>query len=541
MDGTARPSPRRRIAIVVLSILLYVATVSVGFFHGFADSLQTWQGFYTLVLPNSIELENIDKALRDGGVRGVLSASSVSLDLASFDGEAHRISLPRAKGLLPQDPRRSPWIDALPGFFRDGEDRYHVLYIPQHETIATLMLRLDRALSPLGSEWSLVEWKPQDRITMFVLLGTLALVLVILARGKRLAVFGAVIPWIMVAAGFGPRLFPFFALSLLHFVLVNEKVLQALNRFVHEAGPRHYFWELIHKPRRAFHALKSMLPFLRGTGLLGNLSLYWISVLALVIVSILSGEAAGVGGLLLLFGAGWPSVWIWATYVYTRQMERIEHPLFFPVPILGKLRPPSRPALGIVLPLAVASLLIPLAFFLLSNPGLGVSVPVPDGSIGPGSQSLHDLKIYADQGVAGNPSGLPNLAMAVAHRLQQERIAWQKIRIPLDMTFPQEGMVISVKDAEGKDSPRLVVNNAWFESWRQKVPQTSIEHMLLVQGNAYGLAYSSKHRVYSADFWSLVGLAAFGLSCVPLFLPLGSGGRAQKNRRPILWGKKTPA
>lgn len=541
MDGTARHRPRRRIAVVILSILLYVATLSVGFFHGFADSLQTWQGFYTLVLPNTVSLSDIHESLESAAIDGVLSAQSVTIDLGLYNGETHRVSLAQARSLLPEDPRRTPWIDSIPSFFHDGDQRYHVLYIPQHETIATLMLKLDTALSPLASDWHLVEWKPRDRITVFILLAGVALVVVIMAKGQRLAVLAASIPWIMVAAGFGPRLFPFFALALLHFVLVTEKLLQALNRFVHEAEPRHYFWELIHRPRRAIHAIKSMVPYLRGTRFIGSFLLYIVAVLILVLAALLSGDSEGIGGMLLLFVASWPGVWIWATYSYTRQLASIEHRLFFPVPILGKLRPPSRRVMRTVLPLGVSALLIPLVFLFLSSPGIGVSVPVPDGTRGSSGQNLVSLKQDFDLRPQINGEALPDLALATQHRLQQEFLAWQKIAERSSGRFPAPGTSYELTSATGASTGRMTIDMAWFETWRQKVPPVSVEHMLLVQGTAHGLAYSSKHRVYSADFWSLVGLAAFGLSCVPLFLPLGSGGRAQRARRPILWGKKTPA
>lgn len=116
-----------------------------------------WRGWnLILVRPGPPAAEAL-RALENAGIGPVWSESTQTVHLSDFVN-SRRVGLDQALSrLVPGDPRRTPWLDGLPGYFRvqDGEGSWSILYVP-----AASGSRASRVLSgALSSE----DWNPPDR------------------------------------------------------------------------------------------------------------------------------------------------------------------------------------------------------------------------------------------------------------------------------------------------------------------------------------------------------------------------------------------
>lgn len=136
------------------------------------------------------------KILEDSRVSPVWSELSQTVYLSDFVGST-RVSLPQAlKRVQPGDPRRTPWLDGLIGFYRagEGEDAWSILYLPASQ--------LPRAVRAFTRSLPGEAWRPADSILprrpglLWIPGAVLAAVLALRSRRGRLGTLAAALPWI---------------------------------------------------------------------------------------------------------------------------------------------------------------------------------------------------------------------------------------------------------------------------------------------------------------------------------------------------------
>ena len=149
-----------------------------------------------LILRGDAQIREIVDLLEESGVTPVWSAFSQTVYLTDFV-TTRRVPLAEAlRRILPDDPRRTPWLDRLGDFYHatDGSSDWSLLYIP-----ASKSARARRILSRGGGtqDWL---YRPQNNPVLFGLLWVpgVCLAAFFAARSRRALYFilAAVIPWL---------------------------------------------------------------------------------------------------------------------------------------------------------------------------------------------------------------------------------------------------------------------------------------------------------------------------------------------------------
>jgi len=538
-----RTIPKRRIVVLAASILVFSLTLFTGFFHGFGESLQTWRGYYTLVVPAVEDIMTVQARLDEAGVTGALSAANATVDVGGWGGPV-RVPVDHVSTfLLENDPRRTAYLDNAAQLFRDESSSAHVIYIPRDESLPTLMLKLHSAFQQ-STTWRVLEWNPTDRIVMLVFAIVAAGLIVVGGKGFRLALFAASLPWMLLATGAGPRMFPLVVTMFLVWALLSERIIPALQGFVLDNAPTHFFWELIHKPDNAREGLKAMKSLLDYPGLFIWLVIYGAFMVLGLSVLLIGGSGEEAQGFLLIGIVAWPSIWIWAAYVFHRRRSSSEHALFSPVPILKKGTLFSTPQVK-VLPFLLGIVVICMLVFALGGKSADSSrIPVPLDDAGSGSLDMNTLRAVWHKPY---PNELPDMATYVAHRALQDSLAWTPLGQAVPTGFPEKDKtleILAAPEAPGKSTQQkkvVVFNDAWLNRLKDEAPKNGLEHLYFLQGKSFGLAFSSRHGVYSADVRSLPGLVAFGSVCALLMVARRRTRFAWGVQRLFEWGKKSPA
>lgn len=156
-DGSPAAGLRASRFLLPLAGTLILAAAAYWILPSERSSSAGWRGWnLILVRPGPPAAEAL-RALEDAGIGPVWSESTQTVHLSDFVN-SRRVGLePALKRLVPGDPRRTPWLDGLSGYFRvqDGEGSWSILYVP-----AASGSRASRALSgALSPE----DWNPPDR------------------------------------------------------------------------------------------------------------------------------------------------------------------------------------------------------------------------------------------------------------------------------------------------------------------------------------------------------------------------------------------
>jgi len=534
---------KRRLVVLVCSIAAYAGIVFTGVFQGFNDSLETWKGYYTLVVPASLEVETLQDKLEQAGIRHPLSAVSARVDIAGY-GEIIQVPLEKVSShFLPDDYRKTGWTENVHKLFSDDAGLVHIVYIPREEALATIMIKLQLALGQMDG-WQVLEWNPQDRLIMLLFSLSVAVLLIIAAKGYRIAVVAAVFPWMLIASSLGPRMFPAMIAVFLAWCLLSERMIPALRRYVFEHEPDHFFWELIHKPAWVLESFKSMKPFFRYPGLWPRLLVFVSMLVGLVPVMLLSGDREGLGGFVAVAVIAWPAIWIWTAYRYAGTARKSEHQLFSPVPILSRgavlLSPQSRTAF-VLLALAIGCTIV---FGGIGRSAAGARIPVPAGlQEGPAlsMQNVRNAHAWSDR------NGLPDYSMWVSHRAWQESLGYRIPRPGERESFPAADTSYSLLTAPRELNRTVTMekvlsfDDSWLLARSAASQEYAADRLMTRQGYVFGLAYSSRHRLYSADTWNIAGLVALAFLCTLLAVVSRKTAFVWGFQRFFEWGKKSPA
>lgn len=161
-----------------------------------SDGGDSWRDWDAVLLDGDASLQAATEALGKAGVSPVWSELNQTVCLTDFVTTS-RVPLSEALGrLLPDDPRRTPWLDRLLEYFRveEGNRTWSVLYIPTRF--------YEKAMKTLGrlcgaEPWIYVDTRPSNRISL-LWIPPACLVVLLAFKSRRLngfALLGA-LPWI---------------------------------------------------------------------------------------------------------------------------------------------------------------------------------------------------------------------------------------------------------------------------------------------------------------------------------------------------------
>lgn len=161
-----------------------------------SDGGDSWRSWDVVLLDGDASLKTAMEALKKAGVSPVWSELNQTVCLTDFVTTS-RVPLSEALGrLLPDDPRRTPWLDRLLEYFRveDGNRKWSVLYIPTR-----LYEKAKKTLGKLyGAEpWLYVDKKPSNRIgLLWIPSACLVAFLAFKSRSVNLFALLGALPWI---------------------------------------------------------------------------------------------------------------------------------------------------------------------------------------------------------------------------------------------------------------------------------------------------------------------------------------------------------
>ncbi len=417
-----------------------------------------WKGWnLMLVRPGPAASEAL-RALKDAGVGPVWSESSQTVHLSDFVN-SKRVSLEQAlKRLVPGDPRRTPWLDALSGYFRiqDGDLSWSILYVP-----AATASRSVRALSKALSQ---EDWDPPAGtgpggpgftwIPGVILCGYWAYE----SRRRKWLAAAAALPWLPL--WFSGRLAAAFAGIWGYLVLLA---------YMEDSGCEPGSIRAAARTRRTLRFLPPAL-ILALPGILDP--------------SCLPGLGLSLGSAVCLI-LGLERLELW------RSFRRV-HGVFVGVPLdTRRLRSDQDKSLGRRSVAAVAACLAVLGIrgILPASPGHsrdgaspGAPVPLPGPVIASRFPDARGVERILRE--RAEP-GLPSLADAVAHRAHQEALPYSRIgtraygsleAATLERFSPEGPEVVRTRETVAE------FDDAWVRNALQEESETGIGAVLADQG-----------------------------------------------------------
>lgn len=462
-----------------------------------------WDNWYTLLVEDRLDIEEVHHALAgDGGPR-VLSIANAEATYQGFP-ELQRVPVAALEERFdPEDPRLDPYLQSLPSFFsvEGGEKRYHLLLLERDRSPGGMLRHLrsrlggglHRGWPATGEEWVLVDALGANSALIGLLFLAWAGGLLFLFRSNWLPGLPVLLSFLPAVATGAPGTV---AAGLLLFALLH--VLKASRRELRLRRELNY--------RRVLLALR--VPDLVPAG--------W-SVLSVGVLLIAAGEGSlatfrVVGSFFLAMGA---IVLVLVTDF--RRYASYEHHPFTPTSILtprfGATRPkPGLPGTfwgsGGLLLVVLVSLLVP--------PVQAPPVPAPSGMVleETGYEALGTLMEASDR-------SLPNVASYVAHRAFQDGIIYGG-----GYGVPSEGEVVELPTydiVEGRlrESEEVVLrfDNAWLrKTLEEAAAYPGVHTLLLSQRSVSGVEYASFDRLYLANFRPAPLAGALLVAFSPFFM-----------------------
>jgi hypothetical protein len=399
---TVRPS--RLVVSTILTVLIFLLSVSALILFGPVDPVRPlWQNFdLLLVAPGVDEAEAVERLSAAG--KDVLHLRNAMVEIEDFNG-GDRLYLTEVEDRFdPADPRRDPFVDALPGLFRAerGDGEMAVLYLSRGEREFQRWLALRRLLADIPFELP-------GRTPIVPLAGAVAVALSILPvlllqrRRRWMIVVTAGVVALHAAVSGAEAVIPAAILGIAWSFWHDHSYELEREILVH---PGSFRLDREQVPAAVFLGLAILGGFVaavyRAPEAPGGVLSFLLTVIALTALS-----AAGV-------------------IFHARRVERSEHPLFAPRPILR-----SRvefPGIGGALVLLVV---FSIGMVLIGNgtgrPLGGVTVPVPEhtalGQIAGSGESSGPALVEGIRSM--NPAVDPlSTAGYLAHRWYQDSLAF---------------------------------------------------------------------------------------------------------------------
>lgn len=457
-DASPAAGPRASRFLLPFAGALLLAAVSYWILPSAPPFPAEWRNWNLILVRTGPSTEQALRILEDAGIGPVWSESSQTVHLSDFVS-TRRVSLAQAqKRLVPGDPRNTPWLEGLTGYFRiqDGELSWSILYIPAAAG-SRASRALSRALSPEA-------WNPPGRtrrggpglswIPGIVLCGYWAFT----SRRRKWLAPAAALPWLPL--WISGRLAAAFGGVWGYLVLFS---------FMEEVGG---------EPGsiRAAMGIRRSLRFLPQTLILG--------LPGILDPSYLPGLCFSLGSSVCLI-LGLEYLEIWKAY-------RRVHGVFMGIPLdTRRLREDQDRSLSRRSRAAIAACLAVLGLqgILFAFPGISrgrVSPRSPLPLPGPVIASRYpDARGVERLLWDRTEPGLPSLADAVAHRVHQEALPYSRIgtraygsleSATLERFSPEGAQVVRTRETVAE------FDNAWVRNALQEESNTGIGAVLADQG-----------------------------------------------------------
>ncbi len=519
-------------------VLLFVAFVLVAVVVAARQLPETvphnriWEGYSILLVEREVSSEAVTRALKDEGVTGVISHSTVEVRYNDTDRMGSVPLSEMDQRFLDYDPRLDPYMRSLSSYFvtADAEREYAIYYLSDSQK-RRLTRMVEDALAGIHAEWRFADRSPLEARFLPVLFGlTAALVLLYLRTPSIVLVLTAALLGIQLTR-VGPGVL--FAATILY--LLWALLLHQLDIYLpHALNHRETVRPIAHwVPRAAFSVPVIATVLLYGYRIDGGpAALLHVAV----VLVILAATAAG------LVSAA------------TLKHSRHEHRLFVPVTIVpggprrirvlfgarsaalrfnrrdqgavkAKLARLVRELrlrgsgfglwvrdaavdwpVGIARLAGVARLLLPVAIAVLVvvilrtawlPSGTAVPVPTPIAVTEAETLSYDSLERLEERRPAG---GLPDLAVYLTHRAHQDGFMYGR-----EFRFPERDEELTrqryVRTEDGIGSTTEVAirfDEEWREAVWSAVPLGSPMQLLLTQDKAVGVVFESSPALYSA-------------------------------------------
>ena len=470
----------------LLSLFYIGSLVYQGFAANFATQGQIWAGYFTLAVPQRFSESEVLGRLEAQEIAEVVTETGTTVRVTAF---SHVEEVPLGEieeRLEPGDPRYDPYIQRLPAFFRatGSRETYRLFFIPAESGIIGTVATLKRALEPEVRDWFLVDFAGVNRWVALGGMALIALVLVLMTKGRRLDLALFCLPWLLGSLSVGGA-----------WPLVGGAV--CLTGFV--------FLASIDDPRSVGRFL--------GPAML----------LAALLVAFRSA-AVPLGETALALAASALALTVRQLLRRRRALGR-DHRLFAPVHIVPTEAAAEGKRLERVLLLLPVMAALGVVLALLPG-GRDIEVPAPadrpadlvsaDGedSRYPDLQGLH--RLWAET----RGKELPNLSDFLAHVAYQEGFAYGA-----EYDFPTPGeplTLLEIREEEGRlvEATRVaaVYDNDWVERILTSVPQGSLEWLLVQQPNSTGVVRTPLNGLYSSTSHLIVYFAVLLAAYSPIMI-----------------------
>jgi hypothetical protein len=183
-------------ALAACSAAVLFAVTAFGILPSISPGAGAWRDWSIALLDDRVPLKTAMEALKHAGVAPVWSEINQTVYLTDFVSGS-RVPLPDALArLLPDDPRRTPWLDHLVEYFRveDESGKWNILYFPsQFSSKASNTLR--KLCGPMS--WRLKADSPARRQSFFwISPACLVLFFIFRSRSSRFYPLVNALPWV---------------------------------------------------------------------------------------------------------------------------------------------------------------------------------------------------------------------------------------------------------------------------------------------------------------------------------------------------------
>ncbi len=415
---------------------------------------QIWRGYYTVLVKSD---SNYRDKLAKAGWKVIVSDTTETTLISSFDGLKETGIKDLASGFDPQDPRLDPHVLALDRYF-EGGDGWKRVFVPSGLAEVTFFLKLLREYPGFGREWKLADMNILGKVMMTLLSVIFLMWFLCFGKSHWLWTIIAYLPWLLrIITGDFHDLVSFILLFSAWFLIFKdgrEYLAQYLLFGWKDPSMRKLQEKLLYIGAAVLFSSIIRIPM---DNPFRELAAHFFPLLADIC-------------LLVIYG-------LWRVF---RCYQLNHHPVFEPVLITKRRRRDEKGKLFVWL----------LIFPIIAAPFLSQIRAAPSGLLIPAPSGLNGSSVFNRKTLealwqeTGNDE-LPNIATYVAHIFYQEGLVYGQT-----YAFPEQDRVLMMSVfTEDAFENRIIKSSRqvfkYDEPWLQEVlavpAEGSIPRMLLDQ------------------------------------------------------------
>ncbi len=513
--------PQAKLDLILRRILFSLCLIGLvlclvfGYLLGFDDQLKRWQGYYTLAISSEVPVSEIHERLEQVGLKNSITRNNVTIPLTAYEGLQRR-KLSSFPWQTLDDPRKTSWIEGLPQLFQDQDGNWELIYLRADESISSIMVKLQSAFDSMpvpasGRKWTLLEWRPIERIIVVIVCLLVVISLVWASPGKRLLLGFSALLWLPFAQATGPVLFPLQTAVFFLYATILESLVPALRRFVHETSKAAFFWDSLSNKPAVLNSLRNLMVYIDKKLILVRLFLFAFSISVFLACAIALGASGLVAGQVLVVFFSWPALLIVYARVLQQRQRRAEHRLFTPIPIISRSNV-LYSRLRVMIPF-IFTILLAQGLYFLVFPGSSFEGKVPALEENGDSITWQNIQAQLKDGVLPNSSQshMPDLADFLLHAAWQEVFPFKRnmdYRAFAQLSLPASYGVRQVQQGTATNafdpSTQIKLDQDWLNKTMAQIPRDSIESLIATNAKLSRLVSVSVGKVYSSLAWTLV-------------------------------------